>query len=356
MGSVRPSRLCRCAVPSGRYGATTRTPRQPGGTAQRSPLAANRHAAGALAARVPAQGHRRTPPHRQHHRRRHQARQSRSGARRCRPDPTGETHGLQSALLTTPGPPKPPPQGTGHGRQHALRPSTKPAARRHHRVLHHQSRAHHRRRHRRCRRHRIHHLRGAIVTAPGQILGRAGASLTDASWAANARVAKVGQRGEERTARILNALALRPGGPTVIHDLRIPIPGFSANIDHVVISGVSVTILDTKVWAPGFYWTFGGVTRRGLELFAPADKRTIPAAVSALTRHLERDAPHARLGAPALIIWPSNDRTAQRLWFLRSLGARAVSGTAFERSVTRIVGSRPADPHVVAALVPLINS
>ncbi|MWV32480.1 nuclease-related domain-containing protein [Rathayibacter iranicus] len=194
------------------------------------------------------------------------------------------------------------------------------------------------------------------MTAPGQILGRTGASLTNASWAANASVAKVGQRGEERTARILNALALRPGGPTVIHDLRIPLPSFTANIDHVVISGRTVTILDTKVWAPGFYWTFDGVTRRGLELFAPADKRTVPAAVSALNRHLERDAPRARLGAPTLIIWPSNDRTAQRLWFLRSPGARAVSGPAFERSVTRIVGSRPADPHVVTALVPLINS
>ena len=36
----------------------------------------------------------------------------------------------------------------------------------------------------------------------------------------------------------------------VLHDLRIPIPGFKANIDHAVVSGRSVLLIDSKMWKP----------------------------------------------------------------------------------------------------------
>ncbi|OOP59265.1 hypothetical protein BMF89_21285 [Arthrobacter sp. SRS-W-1-2016] len=39
----------------------------------------------------------------------------------------------------------------------------------------------------------------------------------------------------------------------VLHDLRIPLPGFKANIDHAIVSGKSVLLIDSKMWKPGFY-------------------------------------------------------------------------------------------------------
>lgn len=192
--------------------------------------------------------------------------------------------------------------------------------------------------------------------APGEVIGNAGIGLTgDISWAANAGVAEHGRRMELRTAQILNELALRPGGPTVLHDLRIPIPGFKANIDHVIVSGSTVTILDTKGWKPGFYWTFGGKTRRGTERFLPAEKKTLPTAFTALTRFFDDRGISVQLATPTLIIWPSSDRAALNLWFLRSPGARAISGARFQRNPGAVGGRRSARPNITQALATLIN-
>tara|TARA_R110002051_G_scaffold314950_4_gene392656 strand:+ start:318 stop:953 length:636 start_codon:yes stop_codon:yes gene_type:complete len=185
----------------------------------------------------------------------------------------------------------------------------------------------------------------------GEVIGRAASSLgNSAGWSDNAAAAKVGVRGELSTAKILNTLAAMPDGPTVMHDLRIPIPGVSANIDHLVISGRTVTIIDSKVWKPGFYWTLGGRTWRGRERFAPADKRTIPMAVDAIAGLLHREGVRSRLARPLLVVWPSNARSAMSLMFLRSPGAAAMSGERFESRVTALIGLRKADPKIVEAL------
>lgn len=109
---------------------------------------------------------------------------------------------------------------------------------------------------------------GRAIAAPGA--GLAGSPL----WAANASIARIGRQGELRTAALIDAAARRYGF-TVLHDLRVPIPGFSANADHIVVSGRQVLLLDTKVWRPGFYWTFDGASFRGFSRFAPADKKTM---------------------------------------------------------------------------------
>src|SRR3954453_8392557 len=94
------------------------------------------------------------------------------------------------------------------------------------------------------------------------IYGTAAAGLNNAAWARNQDVADIGAAGEKRTAQILDGFA---GKAAILHDLRIPIPGISANIDHVVVSGRRVLILDSKVWKPGIYWSLGGANRRGFE-------------------------------------------------------------------------------------------
>lgn len=189
----------------------------------------------------------------------------------------------------------------------------------------------------------------------GQVLGRVGASLDNASWAKNDAVARVGKSGEVKTAAVLDELARRDRGPTVMHDLRIPIPGFTANVDHVVVSGRSVQLVDTKVWRPGFYWTVGGRTFRGLSRFAPADKKTMPMAVDAITRFLAARGVSATVGRPLLVVWPSSTRAVSSFWAMVSPGARVVDGARFASRARRLIGTKPAAPDVVAALASLVN-
>ena len=190
---------------------------------------------------------------------------------------------------------------------------------------------------------------------PGHVIGRAGGSLDHAPWAKNDGVARVGKSGEVKTATVLDELARRDDGPTVLHDLRIPIPGFTANIDHVVVSGRDVHLIDAKVWKPGFYWTVNGHTFRGFARFSPADKQTMPMAVDALSRFLASRGVKATITRPLLVVWPSSTRGVSTFWAMRSPGAKVVDGTTFTRAGRRLVGTKPADPQVVLALSRLVN-
>lgn len=195
-----------------------------------------------------------------------------------------------------------------------------------------------------------------------RILGVAGGGLQDASWTANAAVAKVGKAGEQKTAQLLNQFAVPENGVTVLHDLRIPIPGFSANIDHLVVSGHTVHIIDAKVWKPAFYWTLGGKTRRGLSRFEPAEKKTMEMAREHLDRFLQGRGVKASFATPVLAIWPSSTRRHLKVKWLSVPGARAMTSAQFTRyaekefapgSLLRRGGSR-ADEAIVAALASLL--
>jgi len=190
---------------------------------------------------------------------------------------------------------------------------------------------------------------------PGTVIGRPGGSLVDASWAKNAAVADIGRGGEQRTAAVLNDLARVPGGPTVLHDLRIPIPGFSANIDHVVVAGSRVTIIDSKVWRHGVYWTLSGRTRRGLAVVDFADKKTLPTAHAALRRHLDaRMTRDTVFGPNILAVWPSGDGPLSTFAY-RPQDAIVVHGKALRRRLPRLTGATPADPVIVQILSQLVN-
>lgn len=194
---------------------------------------------------------------------------------------------------------------------------------------------------------------GHGTRVPGTVIGDAGGSLQHAEWAANQGVADIGRGGEVRTAAVLNRLALQPGGPTVLHDLSIPIPGFQANIDHVVVSGTTVTLLDSKVWRPAFYWTPLGGTRRGWSRFPYADKKTLPTGVGALEKLLASRGVRARFATSLMVVWPSSQHGALRVWAARPSQARAITGAHLERRTSFLVGTRPADPHVVHVLASL---
>jgi len=190
--------------------------------------------------------------------------------------------------------------------------------------------------------------------AAPKVVGTAGGGLQGApSWAANAAVARHGQRGEQKTAQVLERTCRGHNGATVMHDLAIPIPGFSANIDHVVVSGRRVLLIDAKAWGPGFYWTHGGVTRRGLRPFKPGDKKTVEMAHQHIERFLANGWVTADFVTPLVVVWPTSGRVSLR--FARFPGARLITGAQLARAVRQSVGNDPADADLVSALTRLVN-
>lgn len=203
------------------------------------------------------------------------------------------------------------------------------------------------------------------MTGQPRILGVAGGGLNNASWAQNEDVARIGKTGEVKTAKLLNSFATADNGVTVLHDVTIPIPGFSANVDHIVVSGRTVHLIDAKVWRPAFYWTLNGATRRGLERFEPADKKTMEMAREHLSLFLAKKSIAAEFATPVLAIWPSSTTKPLRVGFLRVPGAKSMTGEQFtayakkEYSPGGLLSrgrGKPADPDVVNALASLLVS
>lgn len=186
------------------------------------------------------------------------------------------------------------------------------------------------------------------------MLGTPGGSVASLQSTFGGRAA-VGQSGEVRTAKVIDPHCQR-GGPTVLHDLRLPIAGMDLNIDHIVVSGNRVTILDTKSWKPGTIWTFRGQTRRGLKRFTPADKQTMKMATQAIAALLQAS-PNSvafTMQEPIVVIWSSNKSRRMSVSWYRPIGAKAVRGDVFTRHLRHYVGVVPADPNVVRALAPLL--
>lgn len=188
--------------------------------------------------------------------------------------------------------------------------------------------------------------------ATANVIGTPGGSVSRMSGAYEGRAA-IGKAGEQRTARALAGLC-QGSGPTVLHDLRLPMGKVSANIDHIVVAGQQVTILDSKAWRPGHIWTFRGQTRRGLHRFSAGDRRTLELAQVAIAALLNRSGIECQIAKPIMVVWPSNDSKPLRLWRFRPAGAQAVSGRRFARRTKQLVGSAPADRRIVSALFPLV--
>lgn len=188
----------------------------------------------------------------------------------------------------------------------------------------------------------------------GYVLGRPGGSLGNSTaWlgADKQDQAKVGAQAERKTAAVTDERA-RATEAVVLHDLRIPLEGYKANVDHVWVSGDSVIIMDTKQWAGGFYWTLFGKTRLGFKPVPHADKRTIPAAVNGISKHLASLGIKAKVSTPLLVVWSKNPVSAL---FYRPAGARFISGDVFKRDAVRLLPGKKANPNIVRALETLLN-
>lgn len=91
-----------------------------------------------------------------------------------------------------------------------------------------------------------------------------------------------GSKGEKRTAQLLHRSFGGLANVWVFHDLNIPSVQNPevyepANIDHAVLTGNHLLLIDTKNWAAGVYWTapVGGHDMRGLRRFQAAETRTL---------------------------------------------------------------------------------
>ena len=188
---------------------------------------------------------------------------------------------------------------------------------------------------------------------PRNVHGTAGAGLVDATWAANPTVARIGRDGEIRTARLLNDH--RPSDTAVLHDLAVPAAGYTANIDHAVVSGNRVLLIDTKAWRSGRYWTLLGGTRRGWQRFGHADTRTPAMARDRIARMLASRGIAATVLTPLVAVWPSSPTGTVSVRWLRMHGCTPIAANALPRRIRRIIGNHPADPRVLNALTELVG-
>ena len=200
----------------------------------------------------------------------------------------------------------------------------------------------------------VHHGR-----PPGRVIGTAGGGLVGAgsTWAANAHVAKLGEDGEKATARILDPIALAPGGPTVIHDVRIPIPKFTANIDHIVVSGNTIHLIDAKSWAAGRYVRapkfLGGKVYRDWKRFEPGEKQTMQMALEAMTRFMVSKNVRCTFATPIVVVWPTSTKKSLNMSFFSMTGANMINSARLAAFAKRY--KKTANPAIVAALMSLVN-
>lgn len=184
-------------------------------------------------------------------------------------------------------------------------------------------------------------------------LGNAGGSLTDAGFARNAGTARAGQTGELLTARILDAQAAERGF-TVIHDLRIP--RAKANIDHVVVAGNRVWVIDSKLWMPGLYSTVRTRTwhryKGTLQLAPHADKRGLPLGHSRIAELLEPLG--ARMQRPLMVVHSSRPGERVALWAYQPASDPGAKARAIRPTKLRFP-AHAADARIVAALARLTN-
>jgi hypothetical protein len=164
-----------------------------------------------------------------------------------------------------------------------------------------------------------------------------------------AGIAAAGERGEHRTADILEHAYRGDDTTHVFHDLDIPGHERTANVDHMVAQGNRVIILDSKSWLPGFYWTARGCTYRGLHRFPPADKHTVGFAVDSYRQLLLGN---AKVGG-MLVIHPTRDGP-NHLWAIALAdGVARATGDKLIAALERRLGpaAAPPDPRLIDTLV-----
>jgi len=86
-----------------------------------------------------------------------------------------------------------------------------------------------------------------------RIMGVAGGS----GYGGTRARARIGRMGELRTAHWLDELTAGTSA-RVFHGLRIPGVEYDTDVDHALLMGRQLILIDSKLWRPGIYFRFGG--------------------------------------------------------------------------------------------------
>ena len=145
-------------------------------------------------------------------------------------------------------------------------------------------------------------------------------------------------------------LAALPDNFAVIHDVKIP--GSAANVDHVVVVGRKVFLIDSKLWKPGLFWSVSGMSFRGWTRFAVADKKTMAMAL----HRFERAVPRAKFAQPKACVLTSAAQRPANVTLLRVPGCHSLNENDFERFLRRLGRKKTrADPEIVGLFARFAN-
>lgn len=177
------------------------------------------------------------------------------------------------------------------------------------------------------------------------IYGKGGASASKGgTWAKNEAVAKIGAAGERKVAKALAPYFSSPTSAALFHDLSVP--GRRANIDHLIVSGRKVLLLDTKVWKAGFYYTVFSHTFRGFTPVSHADKKTYQMLTYDLKKFLEPVG--AKILTPAVIVLGKGGKAKVGLYLPK--GAKAYNLDAFLAKKISRMNLIPPEPAIFSTI------
>ncbi|HVT77883.1 MAG TPA: nuclease-related domain-containing protein [Acidimicrobiales bacterium] len=149
-----------------------------------------------------------------------------------------------------------------------------------------------------------------------------------------------GDVGEASTRRHLEAAFGADSSVHVFHNLSVP--GAKADIDHAVLRGDTLVVVDSKHWKPGFYWTIAGKTFRGFERFPYADRRGTSMAVD----HLRKLLPGVKVSG-ITVVWSRGGRASLGLAHDAS-GARFCPGPELGEALRKRFRGAATVPNVSA--------
>lgn len=178
-----------------------------------------------------------------------------------------------------------------------------------------------------------------------------------------------GTAGEKLTAEILNGFAHRAA---IFHDLAVPHERLTINIDHAVLTGNRLLLIDSKLWKAGRHWSLGSWYFRGTERQKPPSQ-AVAIAHETFSRTL---ADLVRVEKPLVVLWSGAqagsrrtvnqhgqtlgvamhpERTARPFIHYSYPGATTITGNQLHTRVNRFITRKAPDPVIVQGLIGLLN-
>jgi hypothetical protein len=143
-----------------------------------------------------------------------------------------------------------------------------------------------------------------------------------------------------------------------------PSDRYKANVDHLVIAGKTVIVLDTKVWTPSWYMSaFGKVwvlrpksivseQSKRFDRFEPGEKRTVPMLVSMMRDYFGYNV----IVNGTLVVWPSRENMQAHLSLYRPKEhVKVIDGNHSNRALRSIIPMQAADPIVLRQALQLLE-